>query len=176
MPYMPHFVEGDEIVPNLWQGSYPGTGRAVAASGFKMLVLCAVELQEPAELFPNVEVVHAPNYDDYENPLNQERLKIAVDAARRVAAAVGEGRKVLVTCRAGMNRSGLVSALALHFLNNWDGETCIRKVRQNRTEWKGFKPLSNSDFIRALRRLKPKNTSGIPSGWREGPGGVLIPG
>jgi hypothetical protein len=173
---MPHFVEGDEIVPNLWQGSYPGTGRAVAASGFSMLVLCAVELQEPAELFPGVEVVHAPNYDDYENPLTRERLTVAMEAARRVQGMVEQGKKVLVTCRAGMNRSGLVTALALHLLYNWDGGTCIRKVRQNRTEWKGFRPLSNPDFTRALRRLQPKNTSGVPKGWREGPGGVLIPG
>lgn len=167
------FVEADEIVHNLWQGSFPGTGRAVASSGFSLLVLCAVELQEPAESFPGVEVVYAPNYDDGEHVLDRDRLRTAVDAARRVEEAVKRGRKCLVTCRAGMNRSGLVTALALHFLYGWDGDTCIRRVRRYRKPRGGIRPLSNADFTAALRRLSP--TTDVPSGWQEGPGGILIP-
>lgn len=170
---MPHFVEADEIVPNLWQGSYPGTGRAVGASGFSMLVLCAEELQDPAELFPGVEVVHAPNFDDYENPLTRQRLQIAVDAAHRVKTALQQNRKVLVTCRAGMNRSGLVSALAMHFLYGWDGQTCIHRVQRYRKSSRGYKPLSNYEFTDALKRLKA--TSKVPGGWQIGPSGILIP-
>lgn len=167
------FVEADEIAPNLWQGSYPGTGRAVQASGFAMLVLCAMEIQDPAELFPGVEVIHAPNYDDGDHHLTRELLNVAIKAAHRVELAVKRGRKVLVTCRAGMNRSGLVSALALHFIYGWDGQTCIRRVRRMRKTNGPIKPLSNSDFVQALRRLDA--TTDIPSGWQEGPGGILVP-
>jgi hypothetical protein len=167
------FVEADEIVPNIWQGSYPGTGHAVAASGFSVLVLCAQELQEPAELWPGVEVIYAPNYDDGEHLLTRDLLKVAVNAAHRVETAVKQGRKVLSTCRAGMNRSGLVTALALHFLYGWDGDTCIRRVRRNRKPKGGIRPLSNASFTAALRRLG--STTDVPSGWQEGPGGILIP-
>lgn len=167
------FVEADEIAPNLWQGSYPGTGPEVRSSGFSMLVLCAQELQEPAELWPSIEVVHAPNYDDGATPLTRDLLNIAVGAARRVEGALKQSRKVLVTCQAGMNRSGLVSALALHFFYGWDGATCTRRVQSNRQPRRGYTPLSNRDFVQALRRLH--RTSDIPSGWQEGPGGILIP-
>jgi hypothetical protein len=170
---MPLFVEADEIAPNLWQGSYPGTGRAVAASGFSMLVLCARELQEPAELWPDVEVVYAPNYDDGHHALTPELLRIATDAAHRVKNAIRQDRRVLVTCQMGMNRSGLVTALALNLLYGWDGETCIRRVQDKRQPKRGFTPLSNRDFLAALRRLR--TPSRVPKGWQEGPGGVLIP-
>lgn len=138
-----------------------------------MLVLCAQECQDPAELWPGVEVVYAPNYDDGEHHLTRDLLKIAVDAAHRVVSAVNRGRKVLVTCRAGMNRSGLVSAFALHFLYGWDGDTCIRRVRRKRPSRGGIRPLSNTDFTEALRRLTA--TTDVPSGWQEGPGGILVP-
>src|SRR4051812_20875456 len=106
-------VEADEIVPNLWQGSWPGMGNHISASGFSMLVLTAAEHQEPADCFPGVEVIHAPNYDDGHNRLNRERLMLALQTARQVAAAVKAGRKVLTTCAAGLNRSGLVNGMAL---------------------------------------------------------------
>jgi protein-tyrosine phosphatase len=119
--------------------------------------------------------VYAPNHDNGDNPLNPERLKIALDAARRVQSAVKNELKVLVTCRAGMNRSGLVTALALHFLYGWDGDTCIRRVRLKRHRWKGYQPLSNPDFTQTLRRIQSRALSKPPSGWQEGPGGILIP-
>jgi hypothetical protein len=170
---MPLFVEADEIAPNLWQGSYPATGRAVAASGFSMLVLCAVELQEPADLWPGVEVVYAPNYDDKDHPLTHELLNVAKTAAHKVTGAVRQGRQVLVTCRAGLNRSGLVVGLALHQLYGWDGHTCIDRVKARRRHPKCFEPLANRDFRNAILRLRPPGSA--PKGWVEGPGGVLIP-
>lgn len=167
------FVEADEIVPQIWQGSYPGEGRYVAASGFSQLVLCAQELQTPVEAFPDVEVVHAPNYDDGVHDLTRDLLRIAIEAARRVKVAYMQGRKSLITCRAGMNRSGLVTGLALHMIFGWDGRTCIKRIQKNRRESRGIRPLSNHQFVAALKNLR--STSDVPSGWQEGPGGILVP-
>lgn len=167
------FVEADEIVPGIWQGSYPGEGRYVAASGFTLLVLCAQELQTPAEAFPDVEVVHAPNYDDGVHDLTRDLLKVALGAARRVELAYRQGRKALITCRAGMNRSGLVTGLALHMIFGWDGHTCVRRVQDKRKNQGYYRALSNYQFVEALTNLTPK--AAVPSGWQEGPGGILIP-
>lgn len=167
------FVEADEIVPQIWQGSYPGEGRYVSASGFSQLVLCAQELQTPASEFPDVEVVHAPNYDDGVHDLTRDLLRIAIDAARRVDVAYRQGRKVLITCRAGLNRSGLVTGLALHMIFGWDGRTCIRRIQKKRRDYQGIRPLSNHQFVTALKKLR--STSDVPSGWQEGPGGILVP-
>jgi protein-tyrosine phosphatase len=167
------FVEADEIVPQIWQGPWPGTGRYVASSGFGLLVLCAQELQEPAESFPDVKVVYAPNYDDGVHDLTRDLLKVAIEAARQVEDAYRQGIKCLITCRAGLNRSGLVTGLALHMIFGWDGRTCVRRVQRMRKPYQGVKPLSNRQFVRALYNLK--QTTDVPSGWQEGPGGILVP-
>lgn len=120
------------------------------------MVLCAREHQYPATSYQGVQVVHAPNDDNAAyGPLTREKLAVALRAARTVAAAMGEGKRCLVTCAAGMNRSGLVSALSLHLSKGWSGDKCIQQVRQKRGPGKkGFQPLSNSEFTTALRRLK----------------------
>lgn len=146
-------------------------GNHIKASGFSMLVLCANEHQEPADGFLGVDVVHAPNYDDGVHKLNRERLAIAVNAARQVAAAVRAGQKVLTTCVMGLNRSGLVNALALHFLHGWPGERCIARVQLFRRPQRGITALCNEDFVAALQRLDQKS----PFGWQESPSGLLVP-
>lgn len=147
-------LDADEIVPRLWQGALPPTGSAVSQAGFDVLVLCAREHQLPSVYFHDVEVVNAPNDDNVAyGPLTREKLKVALQAARRVVEMVKGGKSALVTCAAGMNRSGLVSALALHLLYGWPGDKCIKQVRTKRGPRGGYRPLSNSDFTKALRRL-----------------------
>lgn len=147
-------LDAHEIVPGLWQGSVPTLGKGVAQGGFHLLVLSAREHQYPSVYFPGVAVVNAPNDDNAAyGPLTREKLKVALQAARRVVKTVKAGKAALVTCAAGLNRSGLVSALALHLLHGWSGDRCIKQVRARRPAKKHIRPLSNSDFTAALRRL-----------------------
>ena len=80
--------------------------------GFSAVVLCAIEHQPDAYRFGGVDVLHAPMDDDY-RPLTPAERETARTARREVAVRLLEGRRVLVTCHAGLNRSGLVSALSL---------------------------------------------------------------
>lgn len=147
-------VEASEIVPGLWQGSKPALGPHVAERGFDVLVLCAREYQPASVYFPKVQVIHAPNDDNPAlYPFTEESLKTAVQASTAVLEARREGKRCLVTCAAGMNRSGLVVAITLHRLYGWSGDVCISKVRNRRRPRKGYRPLSNPDFTQALRRL-----------------------
>jgi len=151
-------LDADQLVPGLWQGSFPPPGGLVRSAGFGMLVLCAREIQPPATDFPGVEVVHAPNDDHHALRLDRPKLTIALEAAQRVVQAVREGQQVLVTCAAGLNRSGLVSGIALHLLFGWPGVKCIAHVRKYRTRSRvhpGRGSLSNNDFVNALTRLGP---------------------
>jgi hypothetical protein len=162
-------LDAHEIAPGLWQGSFPPPGPAVAQGGFNLLVLCARELQPPSNQFHNVAVVHAPNDDNAAfGPLTREKLGVALQAARRSVKAIENGQRVLVTCAKGMNRSGLVSALTLHLLYGWPGEQCIQQVRSCRKGKDGYRPLSNSDFTGALRRLSGRV---VPSRFASRPGG-----
>lgn len=153
-------LEANEIVEGLWQGSYPKPGPQVAQEGFEILVLTAREWQTPADEYPGVEVIHAPNDDHPSYPFTQESLDTAINAGFEVAQAVRNKRKVLVTCAAGLNRSGLVSALALHFLFGWGGPQCMAHVRIRRGLWRTPGVLYNQDFVRALSKVpsrKPRS-------------------
>lgn len=140
-------MNANQIAPNLWQGAAPPIGGTVAAAGYTMLVLCAEEYQPAAGYFPGVEVVHAPNDDNFET-ITREQAATALAAARRVEAALRQGRKVLVTCRMGLNRSGLVSGIALHLFTGMPGPACVKAVRTARR-----RALRNPVFSAMIGRL-----------------------
>lgn len=140
-------LDFDYIVPRIGQGSLPPPGRTVARHGFDLLVLCAEELQMPAELFDGVRVLHVPLYD---TRLTQEQWTLASQTAKHVALHMRAKpqSKALITCAAGRNRSGLVTAIALHLLTGQSGLTCARHVQGRRQN-----ALTNGSFVEALRRL-----------------------
>jgi hypothetical protein len=120
-------LDANEIAPQLWQGSAPPTGPTVRRSGFDVLVLCAQEYQPPPPDFPGVRVIHAPMDDRAWIPEME-----AHKAAQAAAAHIRAGRRVLVTCYKGWNRSGLVSALTLWYLTGLHGSHLVRRVRARR--------------------------------------------
>ena len=84
--------------------------------------------------------LHVPIWDgEMENPAGVR------DAARTVADRVTVGRRVLVHCWAGLNRSGVVSARALMFMGV-PVTDAIARVRAAR----GALALSNEAFVRWL--------------------------
>ena len=100
------------VVGNLLQGSYPTPGHTVSRYA-QVLVLCARELQPPGTIYPGLlKVVHCPLNDDG-SPMTEMEKKIARTVAKRVRLYLDQGLTVLSTCHMGLNRSGLVSALAL---------------------------------------------------------------
>lgn len=122
----------------------PPPGPAVSRH-FQALALCACEYQVP-NVFPGVDVVAVPINDDGSR-MTKEEAEYAVRAASRVIAWMGEGKKILVTCYMGLNRSGLVTAIALCKgpekipLNEAIG--MIKAAR-------GPRALGNPDFVKFL--------------------------
>ncbi len=147
----------DKVYDGIWQGSAPPTGNDLREIGFTTLVLCAEEYQpHPPDLaFPGVEVIYAPNDDTFES-ISEEQLRGALSAARKVASAALRGAKVLVTCQAGKNRSGLVSTLAIHLLTGAAGWRCVWQVKNNRTV-----ALTNPTFTMVLERLQQRTVAPV---------------
>lgn len=116
--------------------------------GWDALVLCAEEYQPAARSFPGTRVVHAP-FRDAED-VTPDELKTAVGAAADAAGELVRGGRVLVTCWAGRNRSGLVTALALSFASGMDPARCGELVREKR----GPIALTNPSFVDALNRAR----------------------
>lgn len=152
---IPDDIECCEIAPHLYMGSMPTTfGASHANAGFAALALCAAEFQPRNREFAGIEVLRAM-LDDSGPPLTRREAQEAEAVAKRVAELVGQKRNVLVTCQMGVNRSGLVTALALQHLG-YDREASIERVRAKRGErirellGPRWKPLCNKSFVHYL--------------------------
>jgi protein-tyrosine phosphatase len=140
-------VDASPITPQLYVGSAP----VPDLRGFDVIVLCAQEYQPGAEMFPGTTVEHFP-FDD--RPcLSKQELAMPVRAARRVAGHMMVGRRVLVTCQMGRNRSAFVAALALHLTTGESGKACADRVRKHRVDPIGVRALSNRGFYSALSKI-----------------------
>lgn len=139
-----------EVAPRLWQSGFPINAERLYGDGFSMIVLCAEEMQPAEQEFPGVEVVYAPMSDSLDEGKFVGNLETAQHAARQVARALEDGRKVLVTCAMGRNRSSLVTGLALIMYSGISGREAARKIRAVRKN-----ALTNDLFSRYLEWKKP---------------------
>ena len=146
----------------LYMGSFPVTGSDIGSAGFDLLVLCAVEPlymlgnpseHETADLF-RCPTFHAP-FDD--GPVTEEVVREARRGEWRTVKALRRGDRVLVTCNAGRNRSGLVIALAIFALfPTATSSDVIRLIKERRVAPCGNEALTNEgfiDLIHSWRRL-----------------------
>ena len=136
----------NEVAPNLFVGSKPPPGRHACVDA---IVLAAMEHQPTADQFPGAEVLYAPLDDDPSRPMREDEIAIATKAAGRVARRLRGGRRVLVTCAAGLNRSAIIAALAMHDVFGMTADEIIARLRRARGSW----ALSNPNFERLLRTV-----------------------
>lgn len=142
-------IDAAEVLPNLWIGSQAPTGSALRDGGFDVLVLCAEEWQPAASKFKGIRVHHAP-FDDDSEGMTQGELDTAATAAFETLRHLRKGRRVLVTCWAGRNRSGLVTAWALSMYTGLDPALAGEAVREAR----GSAALTNPHFVDVLNQLR----------------------
>lgn len=145
-----HQLDADCVADRLYGGGRLYQGSAIDAgtwtvldTTFSMVVLCAEELQD-APLQLRLQIVRA-GFRDTPWP-SRDDLAAAARAARTVVGELTRGGRVLVTCAAGLNRSGLVTGLALgHAIGS--GEDAVRLIRRAR----GNAALGNPTFYRIVR-------------------------
>jgi protein-tyrosine phosphatase len=129
------------LAPLLAQGKRPPEG---ALLPFDTVVLCAVEAQPRLDQ-PGLEVLRL-SLKDHGPPPTDAEMQQAVDAGAAVARRLRQKKRVLVTCQMGLNRSGLVNALALMNLG-YSAEHAIATVKKARSPF----ALSNTHFKKFLR-------------------------
>jgi hypothetical protein len=142
-------LDAHEIVQGLWVGSIPPIGEHLARLGFRTLVLCTRTYQPPAGAFQGISVIRA-RLDDDPRGLTAPQQDSAISAAELAAESLNAGRPVLVTCRAGRNRSGLVAAIALHLATGASTAETAALVAQQRPD-----ALTNPAFASWVAGLAP---------------------
>lgn len=135
---MPPF---SKVSDKLYQGSVPD--QASHYDNFSMIVLCAEERQPELPRFKGR--VLRPAFNDTIYP-----SKADIDRARQAASEVGaelmRGGRVLVTCAAGLNRSGLVTGFALVMTTRLPPTEIVKRIRAARGEL----ALSNPTFSKMV--------------------------
>lgn len=144
-------IDANRIAKGLYQGSFPAPGSSVQRAGFNAVVFCADELQPDPARYPGVRVLLCP-LDDSGRPMLADEWSRAVQMGVRVAHLLDRGARVLVTCAAGRNRSGLVTALALYFGYGHAPDKLAGIVRRARRAPSG-PALTNDYFVAALGSL-----------------------
>lgn len=141
-------MDANKIVEHLYQGSKPSLKDAKElAHIFDALVLAANEHQlDTDKILPTLHV----RLNDYPSvPITEKEKELAVKAGKAVADMIDDGKDVMVTCVAGLNRSGLISALALmnshHKMTPQQAMSTIRQARPM--------ALFNKSFISFLKSL-----------------------
>jgi len=141
-----HVMTSDRVYRNLWMGSAPMCDSEDSRRmqyRFDVLVLAAMEHQPSSRCFPGVKVIHAPIDDN--SYVRENELRIVQKASILVANALQSGKRVLVTCWQGRNRSGFIVAMALVRLG-MPPEQAIERVRAAR----GETALSNNTFVHLI--------------------------
>lgn len=149
------YSDYDQIAEGLYVGAFPEP-ETVKVGMFDVIVFCAKELQPSSRRgYPVAEVLRI-RIDDAR--LNPEILGAATSAAKAVAERVTQGKRVLVTCAAGINRSAFVAALALVRLTGKPGWHAAELVKLRRRCLgignRRLCPLSNQTFLDHLVSLR----------------------
>jgi protein-tyrosine phosphatase len=137
------------VAQGIYQGPCPRSAEEVRRNGFHVLTFCALEIQPMIHDPQGLRVLYAPMNDNPMNPMSEEEWTSAQRAGREIALLTSTGGRALTTCAMGLNRSGIVNALALHYRFGVTGVEAIDQVRRTR----GPMALSNPSFVERLRRL-----------------------
>lgn len=152
-------LNADKVGRNLWVGAVP-TDPSLVDKHFDGLVLAAREFQDvfPVHKYPGTKLILAPLDDD--KPTGEEKVT-ALKAALDVYDMNKQGKKVLVTCAKGVNRSALIAALAMVLAGD-SGNDAIAKIRAARKPVSGATPLFNQHFCQMIkdvdRAITPKGS------------------
>lgn len=139
-------IDANQVVEKVRIGSAPPLGTELFRAGFTCLALCAEEIQPRGAAFPGITVVHAPMDDAL---LTREIADVAHEAADVLYRLWRREDQILVTCAAGRNRSGLVTALLVRRIYGCSGKSARELVQSRRAG-----ALTNGSFARYLDSLR----------------------
>ena len=148
----------NEVVPGLFMGGHDVRSQSSQACvvGDEFDLVVSLTSREGYGPPPDVEHVVARLADAVLDPPSAVRVG---ELGAQVAAAVKEGKRVLVRCSGGLNRSGVVVAEALVRLGQTPAQA-MTAVRAARGPW----ALTNPAFVAHLNRAQATRPTPISKG------------
>ena len=125
-------IDMNWVVPNLAQGSFPESFPAMW-NAVDVIFLMAHDCQARSQKEPPGKIiVRVPMKDDIYRPVEGDVAQRFLSASEKAARYVRSGKRVAVTCAAGWNRSGVVSALTVMRLMRMPAHNAVSLLRQRR--------------------------------------------
>jgi hypothetical protein len=147
-----------EVLPGLWQG---GTADKDARSVLKTPMIGPRQFGTVVTLYawanPVDWFVKEIRFGIYDSDVDHFDLGELFDVVRATHADWKRGKRVLVRCQAGWNRSGLVTALVL-MRDGMGAQEAIDLIRDRRSD----QALCNREFVRFLLAQDPEDWRGDP--------------
>lgn len=137
-----------EMVPGqVWQGGCPVDFSWARETGIDVVLdLADADAYPPADEVEGLTYLKAPLVDGGEVP----DPAVTLGLAALLAGLVREGRRALVHCTFGRNRSGLVTTLVVRELLGLSGADALAHVQRHRA-----RAVNNEAFAAWLRALPP---------------------
>lgn len=141
-----------EVAPYLDQGAlaWAATRGAAVAGDYDLVVCCAHDVEMPV-LPRGVAHYHMKLKDEPE--ITEAEFAKVCKAAHLVHLARRRGKRVLVACAMGLNRSGLVTGVSLR-LAGLTGHQAVHAIRSAR----GKNALSNPLYAKIVEEFEPART------------------
>jgi protein-tyrosine phosphatase len=134
-------------MPGLWVGSKPTIHDVVELNTFDVVVFAADSFQPDLIRGFKRTAIRCGIQDEAITPSEKNRAMLC---ARMVARSLQEGKRVLVTCISGWNRSSLVAAIAILMVTHMSAEQVVSLIRMAR----GKDALCNHSFVEFLREYR----------------------
>lgn len=145
--YVPSYpATADRVFGKLWMGSAPPVGPSLSKS-FDGLILAAMEYQPHPACFHGVKTALFPLDDG--PPMSPDEEEAVMAASELAHGWLASGMKVIVTCFAGLNRSGVICAATVR-LHGASPEEAVAAVREAR----GSGAMRNPHFLDFLERMR----------------------
>lgn len=149
----------NEILPNLWQGGTHdndviGDPTFAQAFTYKQGYITKEDFDTVVTMYqyanPAGWLVNEYRYCIYDSIIEHLETEELFATARYAYDEWKRGKRVLVRCQAGLNRSGLVMALVL-MQDGYTAEEAIQLIRKKRNPY----ALFNEKFVEFLLNLNP---------------------
>lgn len=123
----------NEIMPDMWMGGmYFGPSMTACAPEDQFDVVVSMAGRGGIFTRVNSETVTRHNFFIDDGQLGPGEMALALEAAELVSEYWAEDNRILVRCNMGLNRSGLIVALALVDHGN-DAQKVIDRIREKRS-------------------------------------------